>query len=141
MITEIIDFERSAEQHRTTVLQGVDVELDSIKRTYDGMDNLLTQVATQLCNELPEWAAQYVENCIFFPQLGFLTVVSLDPKTGKGRYEGEGIENDIWDRMFVSNDMGYYKNQHMKDMDGYFGDMYGMICGKSTRVIGLGFKY
>lgn len=131
MITETVDFPQSAEQHRTAVLPGVDAELDTIKRTYDGMDSLLTQVATQLSSDLPEWASQYIENCIFFPQLGFLTVVTLDPQTGKGRYEGEGTEDDTWERMFTSNDMGYYKNRRMKEMDNYFGDMYSMICGKS----------
>jgi DNA mismatch repair protein MSH5 len=131
MVTQTVDFVRSAEQHRTVILPGVDEELDNIKRTYDGMDSLLTQVAIRLSNDLPEWAAQYVENCIFFPQLGFLTVVPLDSNTGKGKYEGEGIENDAWDKMFVSNDMGYYKNNRMREMDEYFGDMYGMICGSS----------
>lgn len=131
MITDVVDFERSVDQHRPAVLQGVDAELDNFKRTYDGMDSLLTQVATQLSNELPEWARQYVQNCIFFPQLGFLTVVPLDPDTGKGKYEGEGIENDVWEKMFVSNDMGYYKNHQMKEMDSYFGDMYGMIAGET----------
>lgn len=130
MVTGTVDFVRSAEQHRTAVQPGVDEELDNIKRTYDGMDSLLTQVATQLTNELPEWACQYIENCIFFPQLGFLTVVPLDPQTNKGRYEGEGMDNDIWEKMFVSNDMGYYKNRRMKEMDETFGDMYGMICGE-----------
>jgi len=100
-----------------------------MKRTYNGLDNLLTRVATQLQSEIPEWACQYVENCIFYPQLGFLTVVPLDLNTGKGRYEGEGVDDDIWERMFTSNDMGYYKNNRMKEMDGYFGDIYGMICG------------
>ncbi len=130
MITDVVDFQLSAEQHRTVVLQGFDVELDNIKRTYDGMDSLLTQVATQLSSGLPEWASQYISNCIFFPQLGFLTVVPLDPETGKGRYEGEGVDNDVWEKMFISNDMGYYKNQRMKELDDYFGDLYGIICGK-----------
>jgi DNA mismatch repair protein MSH5 len=94
------------------------------------MDNLLTQVATQLSKDLPEWASRYVENCIFFPQLGFLAVVPLDPETGKGKFEGEGIDDDIWIKHFVSNDMGYYKNKRMREMDDYFGDMYGIICGK-----------
>lgn len=133
LIAETVDFPRSAEQQRTAVLQGVDRGLDDIKRTYDGMDHLLTRVAIELSKDLPEWASQYVENCIFFPQLGFLTVVPLDPATGKGRYEGEGIENDIWEKMFVSNDLGYYKNMRMKEMDEYFGDMYGMICGMSSQ--------
>lgn len=130
MITSVVDFEASATSHRTTVLQGVDAELDDIKRTYDGMDSLLTQVANQLSADVPEWAASYIENCIFFPQLGFLTVVPLDPATGGGKYEGEGLRDDIWQRRFVSNEMGYYKNRRMKEMDDYFGDMYGMICGK-----------
>ena len=130
MITDIVDFERSGEQHRPAVKQGVDAELDNMKRTYDGMSSLLTQVANQLLHDLPEWARQYVESCIFFPQLGFLTVIPLDPSTGTGKYEGEGIQNDVWEKMFTSNDMGYYKNQRMRDMDSHFGDMYGMICGK-----------
>ncbi len=136
MITNIVDFQKSMEQHRTVVLQGVDSELDDHKRTYDGMDYLLTQVANRLAGDLPEWASQYVENCVFFPQLGFLTVVALDPQTGKGKYEGEGIDDDIWGKMFTSNDMGYYKNRRMKEMDTYFGDIYGKICGKFLSTLG-----
>lgn len=132
MVTQTVDFPRSAEQHRTAVLPGVDVQLDADKRTYDGMDSLLTRVATQLSSDVPEWAAQYVENVIFFPQLGFLTVVPLEPDTGKGKYEGEGMEPDVWQRQFVSNDMGYYKNRYMRDMDTKFGDLYGIICGRIT---------
>ncbi|TVY20089.1 MutS protein-like [Lachnellula arida] len=135
MITEIVDFERSAEQHRTAVLQGVDAELDNLKRTYDGLDSLLTEAARHISNDVPEWAAQYVENCIFFPQLGFLTVVSLDAETGRGKYEGEGMENDVWAKVFSTNDMGYYKNARMKEMDTYFGDLYGMICDKEIEIV------
>jgi DNA mismatch repair protein MSH5 len=111
-------------------MKGVDIELDNMKRTYDGMEDLLGEVAIQLSLDLPEWARQYVENCIFFPQLGFLTVVMLDPETGRGKYEGEGIEDDLWELRFSSNDMGYYKNKRMVEMDEHFGDMYGMICGE-----------
>ncbi|TVY50120.1 MutS protein-like protein [Lachnellula occidentalis] len=135
MITEIVDFERSAEQHRAAVLQGVDAELDNLKKTYDGLDSLLTEAARHLSNDVPEWAAQYVENCIFFPQLGFLTVVSLDAETGRGKYEGEGMENDVWAKVFSTDDMGYYKNGRMKEMDTYFGDLYGMICDKEIEIV------
>lgn len=76
MITETVDFPTSAEQHRTAVLQGVDAELDQIKQTYDGMESMLSEARTQLSNNLPEWARQYISNCIFFPQLGFLTVIA-----------------------------------------------------------------
>ena len=110
-------------------MQGVDAELDKMKRTYDGLGDLLSEIATQLSNELPEWARKYIENCIFFPQLGFLTVVPLDPETGKGKYEGEGTDDDVWEKRFCTTEMGYYKNRRMRETDEYFGDMYGMICG------------
>jgi len=113
-------------------MQGVDTELDNMKRTYDGLGDLLSEIATQLSNELPEWARKYIENCIFFPQLGFLTVVPLDPETGKGKYEGEGTDEDIWEKRFCTSAMGYYKNRRMRETDEYFGDMYGMICGKHS---------
>ena len=130
LVTETVDFLLSAETHRTAVLPGIDNELDNMKRTYNGLDSLLTRVATQLQSELPEWASQYIENCIFYPQIGFLTVVTLNIETGEGKYEGEGLENDKWEKMFTSNDMGYYKNNRMKELDGYFGDIYGIICGE-----------
>lgn len=113
-------------------MQGIDPELDGMKRTYDGMESLLTEVQRKMSENLPEWARQYVENCIYFPQLGFLTVVKLDSETGMGKYDGEGIEGDEWQRMFVSEEKGYYKNKMMRDMDVYFGDMYSMITGKSV---------
>ncbi len=109
--------------------QGVDANLDELKRSYDGMENFLTNVIAKLRGELPEWARKYVQNCIFFPQLGFLTVVSLNSETGKGNYDGEGL-NDVWERMFTAEGCVYYKNRQMKDMDEHFGDAYCMIIGK-----------
>jgi len=116
------------ERGRTAVKQGVDAELDERKRSYDGMEHLLASVMTRLRNGLPEWARRYVQNCIFFPQLGFLTVVSRDPNTGKADYSGEG-SNDTWEPRFVTEEGAYYKNQKMKDMDEQFGDAYCMIIG------------
>jgi DNA mismatch repair protein MSH5 len=110
-------------------MQGIDPQLDRMKQRYDGMDDLLTKVVRQVASDVPEWAQQYIENCIFFPQLGFLTVVPLDTESGKAKYEGEGLNNNVWERKFSSENMGYYKNNQMNEMDEYFGDMYGMICG------------
>lgn len=133
LITDIVDFEKSAESHRTAVLPRVDSELDTMKQTYDGMDSLLTQVATNLSESVPDWASQYIENCIFFPQLGFLTVVPLDSDTGLGKYTGEGMDEESWQMMFSTDELGYFKNPRMLEMDTYFGDMYSMICGMFTR--------
>lgn len=130
LITQTVDFAESDIHHRIIVMQGVDPDLDNMKRTYDGLEDFLSQVAAKLVGELPEWAAQYVHNCIFFPQLGFLTVVTMDPETGRGSYEGQGLDDNTWNLTFCTEDMGYYKNRQMKDLDNHFGDMYGMICGK-----------
>ncbi|KAG9247326.1 muts domain V-domain-containing protein [Calycina marina] len=135
MVTRTVDFLTSAELHRTVVLPGVDEELDAIKRTYDGMESLLNEVAQMLRSELPEWAHNYISNCIFFPQLGFLTVVPQDPETGQGKYEGEGVNNELWERKFASDNMVYYKNNRMKEMDDHFGDTYGMICDREIEII------
>jgi DNA mismatch repair protein MSH5 len=128
-ITFTVDFEESKANHRTVVMPDVDAKLDDAKRNYDGLSSYLTQAANRIAQDIPEWARQYIESCIYFPQLGFLTVVTLDPDTGKGKYEGEGL--DEWERMFVTEIVGYYKNNPMKELDSYFGDMYGIICGMS----------
>lgn len=111
-------------------MPGISAELDELKRNYDGLESFLNEVAAHLITEIPEWAQQYVKNCIFYPQIGFLTVVSLDPETGRGSYEGEGLVDDLWERMFVTDGDIYYKNRRMKELDGHYGDLYCMIVGK-----------
>ncbi|XXG99069.1 hypothetical protein Hte_005403 [Hypoxylon texense] len=134
LISQTIDFEQSMERGRTAVKHGVDPNLDELKRSYDGMEHFLTNVIARLRNELPEWARNYVQNCIFFPQLGFLTVVSVNPETGKGNYDGEGL-NDVWERMFAADGCVYYKNRQMKEMDEHFGDAYCMIIDREIEII------
>lgn len=134
LISQTIDFEQSMERGRTAVRQGVDANLDELKRSYDGMEHFLTNVIAKLRGELPEWARQYIQNCIFFPQLGFLTVVSANPETGKGNYDGEGL-HDVWERMFAAEGCVYYKNQRMKEMDAHFGDAYCMIIDREIEII------
>ncbi|KAI0882714.1 muts domain V-domain-containing protein [Annulohypoxylon maeteangense] len=133
-ISQTIDFEQSMERGRTAVRLGVDANLDEMKRSYDGMEHFLTNVIAKLRDELPEWARRYVQNCIFFPQLGFLTVVSVNPETGKGNYDGEGL-NDVWERMFTAEGCVYYKNRQMKEMDEHFGDAYCMIIDREIEII------
>ncbi|KAH8675857.1 muts domain V [Xylariales sp. PMI_506] len=134
LISQTIDFEHSRERGRTAVKQGVDSDLDELKRNYDGMEHLLTEVREKLRRDLPEWARRYVENCVFIPQLGFLTVVSLNPETGKSNYEGEGL-NDVWETMFAAEGSVYCKNKRMKEMDNQCGDAYCMIIDREVEII------
>ncbi|POS79862.1 DNA mismatch repair protein MSH5 [Diaporthe helianthi] len=135
LITGTIDFQQSKEARRTCVIQGMNAELDELKRNYDGLEYFLDDIAGRLTKDIPEWARNYVKNCIFYPQIGFLTVVSLNLDTGRGDYEGEGLSDDDWERMFVSDGNIYYKNRCMRELDGQYGDLYCMIVDKEIEII------
>lgn len=131
MIEKTIDFEDSKERQRSCVRAGVDPHLDEMKRLYDGMSSLLTQVVDHMRANIPEWARQYVRSCIFLPQLGFLTVIESDPATGNGKFEGEGVGAGTWEKLFSSDGVVCYKNSFMKELDEQYGDMYCEIGGES----------
>lgn len=132
MIDDTVDFDASIEQRRTIIKPGVDAELDEAKRTYDGIEDLLSQVADRIADEVPRQLNLGV-NVIFFPQIGFLICVGLDRETGRGVYEGP--DDDQWERMFVTEDNAYYKNGIMTEMDQHLGDIYGHICDKEIEIV------
>ena len=136
LIGDVVDFEASKDQGRTVVQSGVDEELDDAKRTYDGIDDLLSQVATQVATLVPADLDATV-NVIFFPQIGFLISIRLLEGTGRGIFEG--TDEDPWEMMFATEENAYYKNSYMTEMDQYFGDIYGRICDKEIEIVqGLG---
>jgi DNA mismatch repair protein MSH5 len=92
-----VDFEQSAAESRTVILPGVDEELDQMKRTFAGLDDLLSQVARKLSENIPSDLQQAL-NVLYFPQIGFLTTVPLDLETSAPVYEGSF--DSPWERMF-----------------------------------------
>ncbi|KAI6871989.1 hypothetical protein KC338_g2308 [Hortaea werneckii] len=132
MISEVVDFDNSKDQQHTVVLPGVDDELDEAKRTYDGIEDLLSQVASHVAGQVPA-ALNLKVNVIFFPQIGFLISIGLDEETGRGVFEG--TSEDPWERMFATETHAYYKNSNMVEMDEHFGDIYGRICDKEIEII------
>lgn len=68
-----------------------------MKRTFSGLDNLLSQVARKLSERIPS-DLQEALNVIYFPQIGFLTTVPTNPATGGAVYDGS-FETP-WERMF-----------------------------------------
>lgn len=134
LIHDTIDFDESALQHRVVVMRNVDDELDRMKQMYDGMDSMLSQVARQVAAGIPADVAINL-NVIYFPQLGYLIVVPTregssndggeDDAAGRPVYMGQD-----WEFQFCTGTSWYYKNPQMREMDGYFGDMYGLICGE-----------
>ena len=112
---------------RTVVNVGVDDELDSMKRIYDGIEDLLNETSQNIAATVPlEFSLDL--NVIFFPQIGFLISIPLDPETGSGNYQGS--EESPWDRIFSTASRIYYKDYRMRELDETLGDIYAVICGK-----------
>jgi DNA mismatch repair protein MSH5 len=132
LISDVVDFEASKEQRRTIVLPGVDEELDEAKRTYDGIEDLLSQVAGHVAGIVPAELDSKV-NVIFFPQIGFLISIRLQEGTAHGVFQGTA--EDPWEKMFATESNAYYKNSNMTEMDQYFGDIYGRICDREIEIV------
>jgi DNA mismatch repair protein MSH5 len=96
-ISETVDFEKSAEEGRTVILPGIDEALDQMKRTLNGLEDILNQVAGKLFEGMPPGLKASL-NVIYFPQIGFLVMVPFDPVTGTAVYDGS-FENP-WELMF-----------------------------------------
>ncbi|KAL8832534.1 MAG: hypothetical protein Q9191_000216 [Dirinaria sp. TL-2023a] len=133
-ISHIVDFPSSAEMHRTVVNPGVDAELDDMKRTYDGIEDLLNQSSQAIASSVP---AQYSLdlNVIFFPQIGFLISMPVNGVTGRANYEGGDTADQQWDRIFSTATRVYYKDFRMKELDDTLGDMYAIICDKEIEIV------
>ena len=125
-----VDFGASAEMHRTVVNPRVDEELDRMKRTYDGIEDLLDRISRDITATIP---VQYSLdlNVIFFPQIGFLISIPIASDTGAADYEGGSTEGSRWDRIFSTATRAYYKDWRMRELDDTLGDMYAVICGLS----------
>ncbi|UPX10844.1 uncharacterized protein EKO05_0001482 [Ascochyta rabiei] len=130
-ISETIDFDKSAEERRTVILPGIDEELDHMKRTLDGLEDILNQVAGKLSERMPPDLRTSL-NVIYFPQIGFLAVVPMDPATGAAMYEG-GFDNP-WEIMFSAGCHVYFKTAEVREMDDHFGDVYGIVSDREIEI-------
>ena len=132
-VTRIIDFQASADMHRTIVNPGVDEQLDRMKRNYDGIEDLLNEASREIAATIPHDCAIDL-NVIFFPQIGFLISMKADESTGRSDYEG-GEDDDAWECIFTSPARAYYKDRRMQEFDERIGDMYSDICGMTHLLI------
>lgn len=121
-----MDFEASIENHRTVVKHGVNKDLDHMKRSYNGMEDMLNKISKDIASMI----AHSIEiNVIFFPQIGFLISIPIQTQSELAIFEQNVIEAQAWDRIFTSQDRAYYKDLRMRDLDETWGDVYASICG------------
>ncbi|KAI4142752.1 MAG: hypothetical protein LQ340_007241 [Diploschistes diacapsis] len=126
MITDIVDFTESQETHRTVVLPGVDETLDGMKRQYNGLEDMLNHLSREIGHGIPKNYALNL-NVIFFPQIGFLISMPINPITETVDYRG--VEGEEWREVFHTADRVYFKDFRMEELDGTVGDIYADVCG------------
>ncbi|KAJ8080499.1 hypothetical protein PM082_017332 [Marasmius tenuissimus] len=130
-INEIIDWEESSEAQRVCVRPHVDEELDNRKHVYHGIDTVLSKVAEQICQTVPDDYATTL-NVVYFPQLGFLICVPLREEW----QSEEGIKSlDGWSFQFSSESHVYFKTQEMHDMDAHIGDLHSLIVDREIEIV------
>ncbi|KAK9428498.1 muts domain V-domain-containing protein [Lipomyces doorenjongii] len=129
LISNVIDFDMSRIDNRVVVKPTVDQELDELKRRFDGIEDLLSEVARRIAIDLPKIYSDRI-NAIYFPQLGYLILVALDEATGDPCCIGED-----WDYQFRSDTYAYFKSPEVRELDQTFGDMYGMICDREIEIV------
>lgn len=115
--------------HRTVLNHGIDIKLDNMKQTYDGLDDLLNKTSKDIAATVPVQHGLDL-NVVFFPQIGYLISVPLDPNTNRGNYERGDSSEGRWDRMFSTETQVYYKDFRMRELDACVGDLYTDICSK-----------
>ncbi|XP_071799824.1 mutS protein homolog 5-like isoform X1 [Asterias amurensis] len=129
VINKIADFEESASQGRFVVKPNVDPDLDHRKRTYNGLPDLMTQVAQEELNRL----SADIEECnvIYLPQLGYLLAIPCSSQMQKtSDFEIPGLEF-----VFLSNNMVHYKSASTKALDAKLGDTQCEITDLETQIM------
>jgi len=119
-----------------------------MKRVFNGLPDLLNQVARKLSEKVPS-DLQGSLNVVYFPQIGFLVTVPIAPTTGAAVFNGSF--EDPWECMFstelvqirlfsiermltATRDQVYFKNSQVREMDNHFGDLYGMISDREIEI-------
>lgn len=100
-----------------------------MKHTYDGIEDFLTQISQTIASTISKQNC-FELNVIFFPQIGFLISTTTNSDAVQADYKGPPDEH--WDRIFSTVSRTYYKDFRMRELDETFGDVYAVICGKSS---------
>ena len=96
-----------------------------MKRQYDGLEHMLNQVSQEIGETIPREFAGSL-SVVFFPQIGFLIAMPVDPTTEDVEFRDPG-----WDQSFYTTDRIYFKDFRMIELDNTIGDIYADICGMS----------
>lgn len=123
-VEQVVDLDSSSEQYRTVVKRGVHEELDKVKDTYNGIDEILSEVTREIARKVPLALQKHV-SLVFIPRMGFLITVPIDESKRQPVYDGAEWG---WQHMFNTHAQSYFKDDIMHQMDQELGDLYSVIC-------------
>jgi DNA mismatch repair protein MSH5 len=127
MISDTIDFEQCAFHNHIVIKYTVDTELDELKRAYEGIESMLSNVAAEMVAR-SSFDPRVRINVIYFPQIGYLTTIDAKSEEHVMKY-APNIISECWEFQFRTENVFYYKNQHMVELDDEIGDLYINIVG------------
>lgn len=133
-ITNIVDFGTSVDEGRTIIRPGVDENLDSLKRTYAGIDDLLSRLSSEIVQDFRNQAVDFYLNVVTYPQIGFLIAVQRDVLTGNFPNPPRTSASNFWDRVFCTEEVTYYKDNRMRALDRRYGDLAGHIYDREVEI-------
>ncbi|KAM0753707.1 P-loop containing nucleoside triphosphate hydrolase protein [Meredithblackwellia eburnea MCA 4105] len=129
-ITDIIDWEESANLKRTSVKSGVHADLDELRREYRGLPSLLSKVANEIAAGAEIDFADTL-SVVYFPQLGYLIAVAYDRSLGAQ----PPTEVEDWDYQFLTEEFCYFKNDKCRDLDEHYGDILSLVNDREIEIL------
>ena len=79
------------------VKHNVDEELDRMRQNYNGLDSFLSEIAKEISGTIPTEFTKTI-NVIYFPQLGYLITVPMNPEWKTERdFTLEGLQYQVTD--------------------------------------------
>ncbi|KAG0347719.1 MutS protein msh5 [Podila humilis] len=129
-INNIVDFDESVNEGRCVVKHNVDEQLDEMRRTYQGLDSFLSEIAKKISETIPSEFTHTI-NVIYFPQLGYLIAIPMNTNWEKPEdFELEGLSFQ-----FKTEQTVYYKNDEMRQLDEHLGDLHGLIVDREIDIL------
>ncbi|KAJ3280380.1 MutS protein msh5 [Borealophlyctis nickersoniae] len=129
-INNVIDFDESVNEARFVVKPHVDEELDELKRTYNGLDDLLSVVAREVSTSIPQEFSRSL-NVIYFPQLGYLITIPLKPEWTQ---QEDFLIDGLYFQFCTANTV-YYKSDQMFELDETLGDIHSIIVDREIEIM------
>ena len=126
IFSKVVDFNKSVKNQSFEINTGIDKELDQSKYVFNKLPEMLNEVAKK---ELVTFKTFRQCNCVYLPQIGFLTCVEVEADTLPHETE-TGLKFVI-----KIGNCAYYKTSRTDELDKLFGDIQSDITDRQIQII------